>query len=175
MDFLIEHNKHNEITWCKLQAKIFFYQKVVQQFVFIYTYFTFLLTVSYIMNKLALLLLTALISFNVHSKEKFCSYVDFFHPSTNSNPYIYISKVNSDKQILIQALSNKSFEIRDGGNCSTGYAHVTYYADASHWCMVDIKDGPSMWHPTATASCFGFTFRGLISEGKHSYTFHIVL
>ncbi|MBA2709089.1 MAG: hypothetical protein H0U57_00640 [Tatlockia sp.] len=126
------------------------------------------------MNKIVLLLL-AVISFNVQAKEKFCSYVDFFHPSQASNPYIYITKVNSDREVMVQALSSKSFEIRDAGNCTTGYAHVTYLADAAHWCLLDIKDGPSMWHPTVNAFCNGFTFKGLISDGGHSYSLHILL
>lgn len=127
------------------------------------------------MNKIALLLLAALLSFNAQAKEKFCSYVDLFHPSSASNPYLYIAKLNADREVLVQALSSKSFEIRDAGNCSSGYAHVTYLADPSHYCFLDIKDGPSLWTPQVHAFCVGFTYKGIVHDGGHSYSLNIIL
>ncbi|MBA2653328.1 MAG: hypothetical protein H0U73_13855 [Tatlockia sp.] len=126
------------------------------------------------MNKIALVLLAGLLSLNTHAKGSFwCDYADYFHLSAASDPWLIISEANANREVLLFVLSPKSFELRDAGKCISGYAHVTYSYDKTHWCILDIKDGPTLWHPVIQASCAGLKYMGLGYDGDHSYTIHI--
>ncbi|MBA2657577.1 MAG: hypothetical protein H0U70_11460 [Tatlockia sp.] len=128
------------------------------------------------MKKITLVLLAGLLSFNANAKPFFwCGYSDYFHLSVEAHPLIKIIEANSNQEVLLTVLSAKSFELRDAGNCLSGYANVTFSYDRTHNCILDIKDGPVLWHPTIKASCEGMKYKGLDYEGDHSYTIRIDL
>jgi hypothetical protein len=126
------------------------------------------------MKKFALLLLAGLLSYNAHAKQQFwCDYADYFHLSSDVNPWIVISLASANREVNLTVISPKSFEMRDAGGCNSGYGHVTFFYDKLHWCILDIKDGPYMLNPTVSASCSGLRYNGLEYDGDHSYTIHI--
>jgi hypothetical protein len=126
------------------------------------------------MKKSLILLVALLFGFNAYSQPSFlCNYVDYFHLNTEANPWILISMASADQEVLVQVISPKSFKMRDAGNCNSGYGHVTFAYDRVHWCILDIKDGPYMWHPSVNAHCSGLRYKGLDYDGDNSYTINI--
>lgn len=126
------------------------------------------------MKKIALFLVAGLFVVDAQAKESFiCGYKDYFHLSDTSHPAIYIVSANSNQDMHLQVIGPRSFEIRDTPNCENGYAHVTVAYDAYNWCVLDIKDGPYMMHPTMNASCNGMHFKNLSYDGFNSYSYTI--
>ena len=125
------------------------------------------------MKKWALLLAAgSLFVTNVQADASYCGYKDFFHLSDQSHPAIYIVSGYSDLDLFMEFIGPRSFVIRDTARCRSGYAHVTVSYDAANWCVLNIKDGPYMSHPTINASCNGIRYIGLDYDGigSHSYT-----
>lgn len=129
------------------------------------------------MKKYAMgLIVSALLSTSALADNTFwCGYKDYFHISSQAHPGIYISNVAVDGEVYMQVLSPRSFILRDSPKCVTGYAHVTLLFNDKNWCVLDIKDGPYMNHPTIHASCHGIEYLGTEYDGwgSHSYTIKI--
>jgi hypothetical protein len=125
----------------------------------------------------AALALSALFSGSaLADKPLWCGYKDYFHINSSAHPGIFISNATSDGDVFLQVISARSFVIRDTPNCSNGYAHVTLVFNDSNWCVLDIKDGPFINHPSVHASCHGLQFQGMDYDGwgTHSYTINII-
>jgi hypothetical protein len=110
------------------------------------------------MKKWMMLAASSLMVMNAHANESYCGYKDYFRLSDNSHPAIYIVSGFSDQDIALQIIGPRSFVIRDSYQCRSGYAHVTVAYDSANWCVLDIKDGPFMNHPTVNASCNGIRY-----------------
>lgn len=115
-------------------------------------------------------LLGCCVAVSAAADQKFCGYSDFFHFSDSTHPTIYIVTANSNQDIFLRVIGPRSFELRDTEQCQTGYAHVTISDNAYNWCVLDLKDGPFLNHPSVSASCSGIIYRGLSYDGSHSYT-----
>lgn len=124
------------------------------------------------MNKGLLLALGSVMMFNVHA-ESWCGYKDYFHISNQSHPAISVMYGSSDSDIYLSFVGPRSFIIRDTSRCSSGYAHVTVGYDPTHWCVLDIKDGPFINHPQIHASCNGMKYVGTDYDGINSYSYTI--
>ena len=124
------------------------------------------------MNKWVLLAASGFFMVNAQANQTFCGYKDYFRLSDQSHPSIYIVSAYNEPDIILQLVGPRSFVIRDNEQCRSGYAHVTVAYDASNWCVLDIKDGPYLNHPTINASCNGITYNGFRYDGigTHSYT-----
>ncbi|WP_298622261.1 hypothetical protein, partial [uncultured Legionella sp.] len=109
------------------------------------------------MNKWLLMAASTMMAFNASASTEtnagLCGYKDYFHLSNASHPGIYIVNGYSESELFLTLVGPRSFTIRDGRDCSSGYAHVTVAYDIANWCVLDIKDGPFMNHPTVRASC----------------------
>ncbi len=127
------------------------------------------------MKKWILLAACSFFMVNAQAKETFCGYKDFFHLSDQTHPTIYIVSGYSDNDLYMEFIGPRSFVIRDGYQCRAGYAHVTVAYDDSNWCVLDIKDGPYMNHPTVSASCNGIRYLGIDYDGFNSYSYTINL
>lgn len=127
------------------------------------------------MKKLALFSLASCMMLNAHAQENLCGYQDYFHLDDKSHPAIFILSANSNSDIYLQVIGPRSFELKDTERCRDGYAHVTVAYDAYNWCVLDIKDGPFMMHPTISASCHGMRYRGLSYDGFGTYSYTIRL
>lgn len=127
------------------------------------------------MNKLLLTVAGSMIMFNASAKESYCGYKDFFHLSDASHPGIYVVQGYSEPDVILQLVGPRSFVIKDGYDCRTGYAHVTVAYDANNWCVLDIKDGPYMNHPVVSASCNGIRYINTTYDGFGSYSYSINL
>ncbi len=112
---------------------------------------------------------------NAQANETFCGYKDYFHLSDQSHPAIYIVSGFSESDVYLQFVGPRSFVLRDSGYCRSGYAHVTVAYDEANWCILDIKDGPYMNHPTISASCNGIRYMGTEYDGFSSYSYTINL
>lgn len=118
---------------------------------------------------------TSMMAMGAQANESYCGYKDYFRLSDNSHPAIYIVSGFSDQDILLQMIGPRSFVIRDSYQCTNGYAHVTVAYDSANWCVLDIKDGPWMNHPTVNASCNGIRYINTEYDGfgTHSYTINL--
>ena len=112
---------------------------------------------------------------NAQANNPACGYKDYFHLSNQSHPAIYIVSGYSEQDVTLQIVGPRSFVIRDNFQCQAGYAHVTVAYDTANWCVLDIKDGPFMNHPTVSASCHGIRFMGIEYDGIGSYSYSINL
>ena len=124
------------------------------------------------MKKSIILAISSLFMMSAQANESYCGYKDYFHLSNQSHPAIYIVSGFSEQDVVLQIVGPRSFVIRDGYQCKSGYAHVTVAYDTTNWCVLDIKDGPYMNHPSISASCNGIRYMGLEYDGigSNSYT-----
>lgn len=107
------------------------------------------------------------------ANQKMCGYKDFFHLSDVTHPGIYIVSANSNADVYLHVIGPRTFELRDTEQCRSGYAHVTVAYDAFNWCVLDLKDGPYMRHPTISASCNGLIFKGMKYDGFNTYSYSL--
>lgn len=131
------------------------------------------------MNKWLMVAASSMIALNTYastdSNATLCGYKDYFHLSDASHPAIYVVSGYSESDVILTLVGPRSFTIRDGYDCNSGYAHVTVAYDAANWCVLDIKDGPYMNHPTVSASCNGIRYLGTTYDGFGSYSYSINL
>lgn len=127
------------------------------------------------MKKKIILIISCLMIANAQANQSYCGYKDYFRLSDNSHPGIYIVSGFTDQDITLQIIGPRSFVIRDSYQCQSGYAHVTVAYDSANWCVLDIKDGPFMNHPTINASCNGIRYINTQYEGSGSYAYTINL
>lgn len=127
------------------------------------------------MKKWMILAASSFVVMNVQANESYCGYKDYFRLSDNSHPAIYIVSGFSDQDIVLQIIGPRSFVIRDSYQCRSGYAHVTVAYDSANWCVLDIKDGPFMNHPSVSASCNGIRYINTEYDGFNSYSYTINL
>jgi len=127
------------------------------------------------MNKWMVLAATSVMMMNAHANESYCGYKDYFRLSDASHPGIYITSGLTDQDLILQIIGPRSFVIRDSYQCRSGYAHVTVAYDSNNWCVLDIKDGPYMNHPTINASCNGLRYINTEYDGLGSYSYTIYL
>lgn len=129
------------------------------------------------MNKWKLLVAACTLSMTaVHATPNYsCGYKDYFRLSDTSHPGIFIVSSYADQDIYLQVIGPRSFLIRDMPRCQSGYAHVTVAYDAANWCVLDIKDGPWLNHPTVSASCNGIRYLETTYDGFGSYSYTINL
>lgn len=127
------------------------------------------------MKKWLALAAGSLMVLNAHANTTWCGYKDFFHLNDESHPGIGIVSGYAEQDLWLEMIGPRSFLIRDTDNCRSGYAHVTVAYDAAHWCVLDIKDGPLMNHPTVSASCNGIRYLGTTYDGINSYSYTINL
>jgi hypothetical protein len=129
------------------------------------------------MKKVMFLLVSALFAVSAHSSSQsgasWCGYRDYFRISSDSHPGIYIKMASSDYEVSMHVIGPRSFELRDTELCKSGYAHVTLVDQGNNWCVLDIKDGPYMMHPTVDASCHGMKYKGTEYGGFNSYKYTI--
>ncbi|KTC86886.1 hypothetical protein [Legionella brunensis] len=127
------------------------------------------------MKKVVLCLLGGLALTNAQASQGLCGYRDYFHLDDSAHPGIFIVSAHSSSDIYLNVIGPRSFEIRDTVQCKSGYAHVTVAYDAYNWCVLDIKDGPYMMHPSVRASCHGMSYNGIDYDGFNSYSYSIKL
>lgn len=127
------------------------------------------------MKKWLALAAGSMMAMNVSAQTTSCGYKDFFHLSDNAHPGIYVVNGYSESDVILQMVGPRSFVIRDGYDCRTGYAHVTVAYDQNNWCVLDIKDGPYMNHPVVSASCNGIRYIGTSYDGFGTYSYSINL
>jgi hypothetical protein len=127
------------------------------------------------MKKWMILAASSFMAMNVQANESYCGYKDYFRLSDSSHPAIYIVSGFSDQDIILQIIGPRSFVIRDSEQCRSGYAHVTVAYDSANWCVLDIKDGPFMNHPSVNASCNGIRYINTEYDGFHSFSYTINL
>jgi hypothetical protein len=127
------------------------------------------------MKKALVAVASCLFMLNAEAKIAFCGYKDYFHLSEMSSPSIYIVGGYSEVDLYLEFVGPRSFILRDGGYCEAGYAHITLAYDATHWCVLDIKDGPSMNHPTIRPACNGLRYLDTTYDGTGSYSYTIHL
>ena len=127
------------------------------------------------MRKWIILAASCFFIVNAQAKETYCGYKDFFHLSDDSHPAIFIVSGYSEPEVILLAVGPRSFIIRDTEQCRSGYAHVTVSYDSINWCVLDIKDGPYMMHPTVSASCNGIRYVGTTYDGIGSDSYSINL
>lgn len=126
------------------------------------------------MKKILALAIGSIAMINAHA-ESYCGYKDYFHLSNQAHPAIYVVSGYADGDLNLEFIGPRSFLIRDGYQCQSGYAHVTVAYDTNNWCVLDIKDGPYMNHPTVSASCNGIRYLGTEYDGFGSYSYTINL
>lgn len=127
------------------------------------------------MKKWMILAASSFMVMNAQANESYCGYKDYFRLSDSSHPAVYIVSGFSDQDITLQIIGPRSFVIRDSYQCRSGYAHVTVAYDNANWCVLDIKDGPFMNHPTVNASCNGIRYINTEYDGFNSYSYTINL
>lgn len=127
------------------------------------------------MNKYLAAIIASVLACNAYAQATSCGYKDFFHLSDASHPAIYVVGSYSESDVFLEMVGPRSFIIRDGYNCHSGYAHVTVAYDTANWCVLDIKDGPYMNHPTVSASCNGIRYLGTTYDGFGTYSYSINL
>jgi len=117
----------------------------------------------------------SLMAVEAQAKASWCGYKDFFRLSDETHPAIYVVSGTSDQDVVLQMVGPRSFLIRDNMQCSSGYAHVTVAYDSANYCVLDIKDGPWMGHPTVNAACSGIRYLGTRYDGMGTYSYTIDL
>ncbi len=129
------------------------------------------------MKKWILLAASSVFMMNAYANDNkmYCDYKDYFHLSDQSHPGIYVVSGFSEQDVILQIVGPRSFIIRDSYFCRSGYAHVTVAYDQEHWCVLDIKDGPYMNHPSVSASCNGMRYVNTTYDGLGSYSYSINL
>lgn len=127
------------------------------------------------MKKWVLLAASSFFVVGAQADESFCGYKDYFHLSDQAHPGIYVVSGFSEPDVTLQLVGPRSFVIRDGYQCRSGYAHVTVAYDNTNWCVLDIKDGPYHKHPVISASCNGMRYMGITYDGIGSYSYTINL
>ena len=127
------------------------------------------------MKKWLAVILSSFFMVNAQADEALCGYKDYFHLSNQSHPAIYIVSGYSESDLYLEFVGPRSFIIRDAGLCRAGYAHVTVAYNDANWCVLDIKDGPYLNHPTVSASCNGIRYLGTDYDGFNSYSYTIRL
>lgn len=127
------------------------------------------------MKKWFIIALGCILMTNVQAKETFCGYKDYFHLSDQAHPGIYIVSGFNEPDLELQIVGPRSFVIRDTQQCRTGYAHITVAYDNANWCVLDIKDGPYLYHPSIIASCNGIRYMGISYDGLTSHSYSINL
>lgn len=127
------------------------------------------------MKKWLLFAITSVTMMSAHANTTWCGYKDYFHLSDTAHPGIYIVSSFAEQDLWLQLVGPRSFIIRDTEQCHSGYAHVTVAYDSTNYCVLDIKDGPSMMHPTVTASCSGIRYLGTEYDGWGSFSYSINL
>lgn len=127
------------------------------------------------MKKLIGFAFAGLIGSTGYAAEMSCGYKDFFYLSKKTNPGIYVVSGYSDSDVILELVGPRSFVVRDGYQCHSGFAHVTIAYDMANWCVLDIKDGPYMNHPTISASCNGLHYRDTRYDGPGSYSYAITI
>lgn len=127
------------------------------------------------MKKWMLLAASSLLMVNAQANQSWCGYKDFFRLSNETHPGIYIVNGYSDTEVFLQIVGPRSFVIKDTQQCRSGYAHVTVAYDAANYCVLDIKDGPMINHPTVNASCMGIRYLGTRYDGTGTYSYTIDL
>ena len=121
------------------------------------------------MKKWVLLALSSVLMVNAQADQSYCGYKDYFHLSNQTHPGIYIVSGYSDQDVIL-LMGPRSFILKDGYACRTGYAHVTIGYDTNNMCTLDITDGPYINHPSISASCNGLHYLGTDYDGNNSYT-----
>ncbi len=127
------------------------------------------------MKQLILIAMCSFFIVTAEANESYCGYKDFFHLDNQSHPEIYIVGGYSEQDIILQFVGPRSFILRDAHACRTGFAHVTVAYDDFNWCVLDIKDGPYINHPTVHASCNGLRYKGTKYDGMGSNSYTIFL
>jgi len=127
------------------------------------------------MKKSMALAATSFMIMNAQANEPFCGYKDYFRLSDTAHPSIYVVSAASDEDIILQIIGPRSFVVRDTTLCRSGYAHVTVAYDSNNWCVLDIKDGPYILHPTVVASCNGLRYINTQYDGFNTYSYTINL
>ena len=124
------------------------------------------------MKKISSLILVLAGVTQAHAAATVCGYKDYFHVSSKTHPGVYIGSAASDYDLYLTVVGPRSFVIRDTELCTSGYAHVTLVdVNSNNYCVLDIKDGPYMMHPSVSASCKGLKFNGIKYDGFGSYSY----
>jgi hypothetical protein len=128
------------------------------------------------MKKWILLAASSAFMMNAYADKNkmYCDYKDYFHLNAQSRP-VYVVSGFSEQDVILELVGPLSFIIRDSYFCRSGYAHVTVAADKDHWCVLDIKDGPYMNHPSVSPSCNGLRYINTTYDGLGSYSYSINL
>lgn len=127
------------------------------------------------MKKWLLLALGSFCVVNAYAETMSCGYKDYFHLSDKTHPGIYIVSGYAESDLYMEFVGPRSFILRDTPLCRSGYAHVTVAYDNLNYCVLDIKDGPLMMHPTVSASCSGIRYINTTYDGLGSYSYSINL
>lgn len=124
------------------------------------------------MKKIVSFMLANLLAMSAQAGQSLCGYKDYFHLNDNAHPALHIVSALNEPDVLLQVIGPRSFVIRDGKRCHSGYAHVTVAFKEGNWCVLDIKDGPFMSHPSVKASCNGLHYINTTYDGfaSHSYS-----
>lgn len=112
-----------------------------------------------------------LISSSAANASFFCGYKDYFRIESQGSSSVFIVRASNDPDLNLEILSPTSFEIKDTVSCNSGFAHVVVANKDFGWCLLDIKDGPFMMHPTVNASCTDLQYKGRNYSGFNSYTY----
>ena len=116
---------------------------------------------------LAGLLLTTTALAQVNSLR--CGYQDVFLLSSSSPAGLRITGANTDESLKLHVIGPRNFKVKDTNSCATGYGHVTIASSDYNWCVLNIKDGPYLWHPEIDVSCKGLKYEGMVNKGSHEY------
>ncbi|TAL64647.1 MAG: hypothetical protein EPN84_03030 [Legionella sp.] len=127
------------------------------------------------MNKCLLIAAGSLLAMSAQAQQSWCGFKDYFRINDENHPNVFIVSGASDADIVLQSVGPKSFLLLDNGQCTSGFAHVTIGYDANHYCVLDIKDGPWMMHPSVKASCNGLNYIGTRYDGIGSFSYSIDL
>ena len=76
----------------------------------------------------------------------------------------------NDLDVMLQITSPRTFILRDSPACTAGFAHLELADTRGNWCIIDIKDGPLINHPSVGASCSGINYLGTEYDGLNTYS-----
>ncbi|MFA6303543.1 MAG: hypothetical protein WC627_10510 [Legionella sp.] len=127
------------------------------------------------MKKLLMLALGSLVMTSAQAEVRSCGYKDYFHLSTSTNPGVEIVSGFAESDLDLEFVGPRSFILRDGPYCRSGYAHVTVALDNDNYCILDIKDGPYMMSPTVNGACNGLRYIKTTYDGIGTYSYSIHL
>lgn len=128
------------------------------------------------MKKWISLALGSVFMVNAYAETMSCGYKDYFHLSDKTHPEVYIVSAYSESDLYLEVVGPRSFILRDTPYCRAGYAHVTVAYDTANYCILDIKDGPYMIHPSVRAACSGaMRYVKTTYDGMGSYSYSIKL